>query len=68
MNHRVRLLLCLVLSLVLVGLLLTSDKNQSALANKDDCQDCLSDCNNERQFCLRTATRLSHVWLHGGHV
>jgi hypothetical protein len=52
MTHGYRLLFCLLLSIALIGLLLTPGKTSGAQASNDDCQDCLSTCNNERQFCL----------------
>ena len=53
MTHVVyRLLLCLLLSLVLVATLLSSGATRSVQASQDDCEDCLSTCNAERQFCV----------------
>ncbi len=52
MIHRYRLLFCLLLSIAVLGLLLTPGKSRNAQASKDDCQDCLTTCTNERQFCL----------------
>ena len=52
MTNLYRMLFCLLLSLVLVGLLLSPGKTRGAQASKDDCQDCLTTCNHERQFCL----------------
>ena len=46
-----RLLFCLVLSVALVGLLLSPAKSRGAQAT-DDCQLCLSDCSTERQLCV----------------
>lgn len=52
MTHRYRLLFCLFLSIALVALLLPSGTSRSVQASKDDCQDCLSTCQEERLFCV----------------
>ena len=49
MTHKYRRFFFLLLSIALVGLLLAPNKSRSA---RDDCQDCLTDCQNERQFCV----------------
>ncbi len=54
MTHGFRLLYCLLLSIALVGLLLSPNKSSSAQTSIDDCQDCLSTCSSERQFCLES--------------
>lgn len=52
MTHVSRLLVLLLLSIALVVLLLSPGTGSSAQASNDDCQDCLSTCNNERQICV----------------
>lgn len=49
MTHKFRRLFFLFLSIALVGLLLMPEKSRSA---QDDCQDCLSTCQTERQLCV----------------
>ena len=52
MTHGYRLLFCLLVTMALVALLLTPGKSRTAQASKDDCQDCLSTCQQERQLCV----------------
>ena len=52
MTHGYRLLLFLLLTIALVVVLLAPVESGKAQASTDDCQDCLTTCQNERQFCL----------------
>jgi len=49
MIHGRRLIFCLLLSIALLGLFLPVGKSRGA---QDDCQDCLSTCQEQRLLCV----------------
>ena len=52
MTYRYRLLSFVLLSIALVVMLMLPGNGHSVQASTDDCDDCLSTCNNERQTCV----------------
>lgn len=52
MTHKYRLRFLLSLAIALVMLLLPLGKSHGVQAGNDDCQDCVTTCNNERQTCV----------------
>lgn len=49
MTHGYRRRFFLMLSIALIGLVLTPDQSRSA---QDDCQNCLTDCQEQRVLCV----------------
>ena len=49
MTHKYRLRFLHLLSIALIGLVLTPNQGRSA---QDDCQQCLSDCQEQRILCV----------------